>query len=69
MAFAGKQMELENIILSEISQFQKTKGQMLSLRVDADRWGAGQGKKGGTLDWAEKREGRGGGMGMRKMME
>ena len=31
MAFAGKWMELENIILSEISQSPKTKGQMFSL--------------------------------------
>ena len=32
MAFAGKWMKLENIMLSEISQSQKTKGQMISLR-------------------------------------
>ena len=31
MAFAGKWMELENIMLSEISQSQKTKGQMFTL--------------------------------------
>ena len=31
MAFAGKWMKLENIILSEIGQAQKTKGQMFSL--------------------------------------
>ena len=31
MAFAGKLMKLENILLSEISQSQKTKGQMISL--------------------------------------
>uniref|UniRef100_A0A8D2JLL1 DUF1725 domain-containing protein n=1 Tax=Sciurus vulgaris TaxID=55149 RepID=A0A8D2JLL1_SCIVU len=31
MAFADKWMELENIMLSEISQFQKTKGRMFSL--------------------------------------
>ena len=31
MAFADKWMELENIMLSEISQAQKTKGQMFSL--------------------------------------
>ena len=30
MAFVGKWMELENIMLSEISQSQKTKGQMFS---------------------------------------
>jgi hypothetical protein len=30
-SFAGKWMELENIILIEISQVQKTKGQMFSL--------------------------------------
>jgi hypothetical protein len=29
--FAGKWMELENIILSEVSQVQKTKGHMFSL--------------------------------------
>ena len=31
MAFAGKWMKLEDIMLSEISHFQKTKGQMTSL--------------------------------------
>ena len=31
MAFAGKRMELENIMLSKISQFQKTKVQIISL--------------------------------------
>ena len=31
MAFAGKWMKLENILLSEISQSQKTKGRMISL--------------------------------------
>ena len=31
MAFAGKWMKLENIMLSEISQSQKTKGRMISL--------------------------------------
>ena len=31
MAFAGKWMKLEDIMLSEISQSQKTKGQMISL--------------------------------------
>ena len=31
MAFAGKWMELETIMLSEISQYQKTKDQMFSL--------------------------------------
>jgi hypothetical protein len=32
-SFAGKWMELENIILIEISQVQKTKGQMFSLII------------------------------------
>ena len=31
MAFAGKWMKLENIMLSEISQSQKAKGRMISL--------------------------------------
>jgi hypothetical protein len=31
LSFAGKWMELENIILSEISQAQKAKNRMLSL--------------------------------------
>jgi hypothetical protein len=31
LLFAGKWMELENIILSEVSQVQKTKGHMFSL--------------------------------------
>ena len=31
MSFAGKWMELENIMLSEISQSQRVKGQMFSL--------------------------------------
>jgi hypothetical protein len=31
LPFAGKWMELENIILSEVSQAQKTKNRMLSL--------------------------------------
>ena len=31
MSFAGKQMELENIMLSEISQSQKVKGHMLTV--------------------------------------
>ena len=31
MAFAGKWMKLENIMLSEISQSQKNKGRMMSL--------------------------------------
>ena len=31
MAFAGKWMKLENIMLSEISQSQKNKGRMISL--------------------------------------
>jgi hypothetical protein len=31
LSFAGKWMELENIILSEVSQNQKTKSRMFSL--------------------------------------
>jgi hypothetical protein len=31
LLFAGKWMELENIILSEVSKVQKTKSQMFSL--------------------------------------
>jgi hypothetical protein len=31
MLFAGKQMEVENFMLSEISQVQKDKGRMFSL--------------------------------------
>jgi hypothetical protein len=31
LSFAGKWIELENIILSEVSQAQKTKGNMFSL--------------------------------------
>jgi hypothetical protein len=31
LSFAGKWMELENIILSEVSQDQKTKSRMFSL--------------------------------------
>jgi hypothetical protein len=31
ISFAGKWMELENIILSEVSQIQKAKGLMFSL--------------------------------------
>jgi hypothetical protein len=31
LSFAGKWMELENIILSEVSQTQKTKNHMFSL--------------------------------------
>jgi hypothetical protein len=31
LSFAGKWMELENIILNEVSQAQKTKNQMFSL--------------------------------------
>jgi hypothetical protein len=31
LSFAGKWMELENIILSEVSQVQKPKGPMFSL--------------------------------------
>ena len=36
MAFAGKWMKLENIMLSEISQSQKARGRMISLIVDDD---------------------------------
>jgi hypothetical protein len=32
LSFAGKWMELENIILSEVRQAQKTKNQMFSLK-------------------------------------
>jgi hypothetical protein len=32
LSFAGKWMEVENIILSEVSQVQQAKGLMLSLR-------------------------------------
>jgi hypothetical protein len=31
LSFAGKWMELENIILNEVSQIQKSKGHMFSL--------------------------------------
>jgi hypothetical protein len=31
LSFAGKWMEIENIILSEVSQIQKTKSHMFSL--------------------------------------
>jgi hypothetical protein len=34
LSFAGKWMELENIILSEVSQAQKTKNHMFSLSAD-----------------------------------
>jgi hypothetical protein len=34
LSFAGKWMELENIILSEVSQAQKTKNRMFSLICD-----------------------------------
>jgi hypothetical protein len=33
LSFAGKWMELENIILSEVSQTQKTKNRIFSLRT------------------------------------
>ena len=36
MAFAGKWMELENIMLAEISQSQKTKGLNFSQYVNAN---------------------------------
>jgi hypothetical protein len=44
LSFAGKWMELENIILSEVSQAQKTKNRMFSLicglrsRANAAMW-------------------------------
>jgi hypothetical protein len=42
LSFAGKWMELENIILSEVSQAQKTKNHMFSLifasRANAAMW-------------------------------
>jgi hypothetical protein len=34
LSFSGKWMELENIILSEVSQVQKYKGHMFSLTVE-----------------------------------
>jgi hypothetical protein len=34
LSFAGKCMELENIILSEVSQAQKTKNHMFSLIIE-----------------------------------
>jgi hypothetical protein len=34
LSFAGKWTELENIILSEVSQVQKAKGQMFSLTCE-----------------------------------
>jgi hypothetical protein len=34
LSFAGKWMELENIILSEVSQVHKAKGHMFSLICD-----------------------------------
>jgi hypothetical protein len=34
LSFAGKWMELENIILSEVSQAQETKNHMFSLYAD-----------------------------------
>ena len=37
MSFAGKQMELENIMLSEISQSQKEKGPVFSLMWKFER--------------------------------
>ena len=60
MVFAGKWMEYENIMLSEISQSLKTKGQMFSLisgwwykmRVGDEEWE----KNGGTLDYVEGNE-------------
>ena len=62
MAFANKWMELENIMLSEISQSQKTKGQMFSLI--SGKWcimGCGEWEKNrGTLDYVEGNEREGG---------
>ena len=58
MAFAGKWMKLENIMLSEIGQAQKTKGQMFSLISGwryIEGWGwQGEEKNEGTLDGIEK---------------
>ena len=61
MAFVGKWMKLENIMLNEISQYQKTKGQMFSLisgcwymegvgkcrnfRLCRGKWGDGGGRR------------------------
>ena len=66
MAFAGKWMKLENIMLSEIGQTQKTKGRMFSL---ISGWwyvtrgvGVGAEKDEATLDGIEENGvGRGGG--------
>uniref|UniRef100_A0A8D2DXR3 RNA-directed DNA polymerase n=1 Tax=Sciurus vulgaris TaxID=55149 RepID=A0A8D2DXR3_SCIVU len=44
MAFAGKWMKLENIMLSEISQSQKAKGRMISFPLKSDQYEK-QGKK------------------------
>ena len=65
MAFAGRWMELENIMLSEISQIPKNQ----NLNVFSDKqmlihsvgW---VGKNEETLDWAEGSEGRGRVVGM-----
>ena len=60
MVFAGKWMELENIMLSEISQSPKTKGQMYSLISGwwyINKVGSGEREKnGGTLDYVEENE-------------
>jgi hypothetical protein len=41
LSFAGKWMELENIILSEVSQAQKTKNRMFSLICGHENKGIG----------------------------
>ena len=46
LLFAGKKLELEAIMLSEISQAQKVKGQMFSLIWKLERK---MGKKGGGI--------------------
>ena len=50
MSFTGKWIELENIMLSEISQSQKVKGRMFSSYVEAGKnWDTG-----GTPDKGEE---------------
>ena len=50
MAFADKWMELENIMLSEISQSQKTKGWMFSL-ISGEWYIMGVGEWGVREEW------------------
>ena len=65
MAFVSKWMELENIMLREISQSPKTKGLKFS---EICAWlctirGVGLGKNRVTLDYVEGSKGRGGSWG------